>query len=89
MTINLDKICRTCMAESFKLVSIWTFDAYFPKKITNKENSHDAPSLATMFSAITSLNVSIDCIISCFKIILPATFLIRSKTMANYQEKCA
>lgn len=51
----MDKICRTCMAESMALISIWSSE----NRSTNITNSiMESPSLAQMLNALISNDVS-------------------------------
>lgn len=55
MEIQLEKICRTCMAESMALISIWSSE----NNSTNSLNSiMEPPSLAQMLNALISNDVS-------------------------------
>lgn len=89
MTIQLDKICRTCMAESMTLTSIWSCDKSFLHSATNIDCSSDAPALALMLSSLMSSNVSIPLFgLSKFHLLLER-ISNRSQLMTNYQIKCA
>lgn len=55
MPIHMENICRTCMAKSMTLISIWSSEKSSP----NSSNSIlEPPSLAQMLNALISTNVS-------------------------------
>lgn len=61
MDLQLEKICRTCLAESKTLISIWTIENS-PSKNTN--SSLETFSLTSMLAALTTFNVSVILIVN-------------------------